>query len=155
MKFSQADIDRWITVLSDTCGLLTQLGSSLEKGSKEPSPSGKEWSPSQILAHLQACQEIWGYSIYAMLIGDDPELQYFHLRDWVRARRYQQAGYEDLLRSFTQARKDLLRTLQSLKAEDWLKSGRIEGRVHTVYSQARRMAKHELEHADQLGAFLE
>lgn len=155
MNTTSADSEHWITDLQDKCGLIAQIGSSLDPETKDKRSKGKEWSPSQVLAHLLACQVVWGYSIYAMLAAENPDLHQFHPRDWASALTYDRAGFDHLLRLFIQERQELLRTLQRLQLDDWSKSAQIQGRTHTVYSQVRRMAQHELEHADQLGTFLE
>jgi hypothetical protein len=51
---------------------------------------------------------------------------------------------------FTLRREELLRVLRGLSEERWGKSAVIEGRTHSVFSQARRLALHELEHRYRL-----
>ena len=47
-------------------------------------------------------------------------------------------------------RTNLMRVLRGLGPEAWERGAIIFERRHTVFSQARRMAKHEAEHCEQL-----
>ena len=52
------------------------------------------------------------------------------------------------------SRENLLRVLHALPAADLERGAVILGRRHTVFTQARRMAKHEAEHMEQIAGLL-
>lgn len=114
-------------------------------------PSGERvWSPLQILAHLRACDDLWSFSIYMMLSQDNPVLPDLDVRRWAKATKYESLSFHTSFLVFELKRMELLRVLRNLPEEEWKRSALIDGRTHTVFSQARRMGKHETEHCSQI-----
>src|SRR5215216_2050961 len=123
---------------------------SLDDVSLPPKAGDKSWSANDILAHLRSCTDLWTHSIYAMLAEDEPEFSDVNERKWAKVTHYSELPFEESLQAFSLQRKNLLRVLQALPFEAWERSAIIFGRKHTVFMQARRMAKHETEHIQQL-----
>ena len=73
-----------------------------------------------------------------------------HPNDWMKQQGYQGLPYTDQFAAFQSDRRALLLRLGVLELPEWQLSGIIKGRVHTVYSEVRRMAEHEAAHCDQL-----
>jgi hypothetical protein len=140
-----------LTLLEDTYGRIRRSMAGLPAGSlNAPSPD-KAWSPIQILAHLRACSDVWTHTLYAMLAEERPNLALFDLRRWAKAAGYASLDFErSLLQTFELQRDELVRLLRALPVEAWERAATIEGRTRTVFSQARRMALHEVEHCEQL-----
>ncbi len=58
------------------------------------------------------------------------------------------------LQVFSLQRENLLRVLKALPFVAWERSAIIFERKHTVFTQTRRMAKHEEEHVEQIASLL-
>jgi hypothetical protein len=110
----------------------------------------KSWSANDILAHLRACADVWGETIAAMLKEDTPTLPHVSPRSWIRKTNYPNLSFRESLDEFTDQRRQLLITLNQLNYGDWSRGALINGRRHTIFSQARRMAKHEIVHCEQI-----
>ena len=89
-----------------------------------------------------------------MLAEEEPVLPDINERKWTKVTRYSELPFTDSLEAFTMQRKSLLLVLKDLPFESWEKSAKILGRRHTVFTQARRLAKHEVEHCEQIEIFL-
>ncbi|HEY2980033.1 MAG TPA: DinB family protein, partial [Anaerolineales bacterium] len=114
----------------------------------------KAWSSAEILAHLRACADLWTHSVYAMLAVDTPRLPDLDERKWARAARYAEVPFGDSLHAFRLQRESLLRVLRALPPDAWERAALILDRKHTVFTQARRMAKHDAEHCGQIEELL-
>lgn len=147
-------VEAWQQKLEETLALLHRLNGDLMEEELKESPGDREWSATQILAYLRSCQDVWSYSIYAMLLKSELTLAHIHPREWAKIMRYEILPFSQSLAGFESSRIELLRILGKLKQQDWEKSATINGRVHSVSSQIRRMVKHEQEHWPQLESFL-
>jgi hypothetical protein len=97
-----------------------------------------------ILAHVRCCADVWGETIDRMLAGDEPTLPYRHPNDCMK--EYANGPFDSSLAAFEVQRGRLLSKLAELTAEEWRQGAEIKGRRHTVFSQVRRMALHEVGH---------
>lgn len=149
-KFAPSDVPKYLMILEE---MVTCLGEMSERvGDAElarPGGSG-DWSVLQNLAHICACQDVWAYSIYAMLSVEDPELFPLHPRKMAATMKYDQLSFSDLFSTFRGGREELLRILNVLPESEWQRKAIIGGRQHSVFSQVRRMAKHDLDHWEQI-----
>jgi len=144
------EIERQLALLSETVPRIEGCMSGRSEAELRRPPQPGEWSAVQILAHLRACDGVWSHSILAMLALDQPQIPEVHPRRWARVAGYQETGFDASFLAFRLKRAEFLRVLGRLSEEDWQRSARIGGRTHTVYSQVRRMARHEAGHCDQL-----
>jgi len=113
-------------------------------------PAPRAWSAIEILAHLRACANLWTYSIYAMLANERPQLPDLDERRWARVGRYDVLGFHTSLQAFSLERLQLLQVLSDLPLDAWSRTALIGDRTHSIFGQARRMAKHETEHCAQM-----
>ena len=143
-------IQRYLKLLSDLPWQIAEMTASLDQDFLARPPHANDWSINEILAHLRACADVWTFSMIAMLVEDNPSLPRLHPRDWHKVVRYGQIEFKSSLEAYLQQRRELLKILISLPTVDWDKSAVIAGRTHTIYTQARRMTKHELGHKDQI-----
>ena len=90
----------------------------------------------------------------SLLAGVTPALPEVHPRQWIRGTNYPKLAFNDSFQTFTNQRETLLITLRKLSFDEWSRGAMIGGRKHTVCSQARRMAKHENEHCEQIEELL-
>jgi hypothetical protein len=116
------------------------------------SPDPRTWSAVDILAHMRGCADLWTHSIYAMLVDEAPALPLLDERRWAKVTQYNTLDFATSFQAFTLQRSNLVHVLRSLPPESWARSATIGGRNLTVFSQARRMVLHELEHCHQLEA---
>ena len=84
-----------------------------------------------------------------MLNEKQPTLSLIDERRWAKTLGYVALAFEKSFDVFILQREDLLRTLRALDGEQWERTCQIEGRNHSVLSQARRIALHEVEHMQQ------
>lgn len=85
---------------------------------------------------------------------DTPALPDINERKWAKVAGYAALPFSRSLEAFSLQRETLLLVLTSLPPQSWGRPALILGRRHTVFTQARRMAKHEAEHCDQMNALL-
>jgi len=106
------------------------------------------------MVHLRACADVWGTSIQKMLAEDTPILPNIHPRKWMIQAGFHKLEFHESLKTYSVERKELLKTLTKLPFEDWSRGAMIGGRIHTVFTQARRIAKHETLHCEQIEKLL-
>ena len=154
LQATPAEIEKHFRQLADTPRRIAVCTAHLTDEQLHAKLSSREWSASEILAHLRACDAVWTHSIYAMLAENQPELPLLDERRWAKAIRYVDREFVAALQAFTQLRAELVSVLGALPIESWSRTANIGGRTHSVFSQARRMALHEAEHCAQLEARL-
>ncbi len=149
MKSTPSEIQKALTGLEDTPRRLART-LSLPPAKLSFRPDKKSWSASDVLAHLRACADLWTHSIYAMLAESNPTLPDINERKWAKVARYAELPFAESFEAFRLQRISLLRVLRGLPLESWERGAMILGRRHTVFTQSRRMAKHEMEHVQQI-----
>ena len=113
-------------------------------------PAPKAWSPAEVLAHLRGCDAVWTHTIIVMLSEDVPALPVFDPRRYAKAARYAQMPFSHSLQAFALGRAELLHTLTALPLERWQRSAKLGNHIHTIFTQARRLAIHEQVHYEEL-----
>ncbi len=148
------EIQKHLVTLEETPRRIAACTQGLAEERLSWKPEARLWSPVEVLAHLRGCEDLWSFSIYAMLSQDNPCLALLDERRWAKIARYSELEFQKSFQAFALKRLELLNVLRALPEEAWLRTADIGGRKHSVYSQARRMAKHESEHCDQIAAIL-
>lgn len=152
---TEAGIAHLLNLAAATSRRLTAVTMGLSEGQLSQSLTSGEWSVLEILNHLRACEEVWMHSVMAMLAHDTPNLKEIHPREWIKQHNpYTSLSFSNSLRQFVLQREALLIVLKSLSIVDWERGARIDGKVHTVYSQVRRMVLHEEQHCNDIEAVL-
>ena len=154
MKAAPGEIEKYLRLLEETPRSVAELTTGVDDRALEVKPAEKSWSVRDILAHLRACADVWSFSMYAMLAEDEPVLPDIDERKWAKAAGYGGVPFRESLQVFSLERKDLLRVLRGLPLESWEKPAVIFERKHTIFTQMRRMAKHEHEHCEQIERLL-
>lgn len=147
---SMAERELYIATLAETPRRIAACTQGLSDDLLARPPVPKAWSVQEILAHLRACADLWTFSIYAMLVADQPELADIHPRQWSKGLAKAEPGFQEAFQRFVLEREQLIRVLVGLAPEAWERSAQIGKRRHTVFSQVRRMALHEGEHCAQI-----
>jgi len=155
MKATPPEIEKYLKDLEETPRKLSILTKSVDAALLQAKPDKKSWSASDILAHLRSCADIWTHSIYAMLAENEPALPDINERKWAKVTGYTDVLFPESFQAFSLQRENLLRVLKALPFEAWKRSAVILGRKHTIFTQVRRLAKHELEHCEQIESLLE
>lgn len=151
-KITEAQITEHLQTLHDTPQRIAAVINGHDETHLRTAPMPDEWSALQILAHLRGCAEVWGYTIYAMLILDNPELAHIHPRDWTKKLGYDKLSFEENFTAFKVERNNLIRMLEKLSIEEWGRTASFIGSANTqtIFSQTLRMTLHELDHCQQL-----
>lgn len=155
MKATQKGIDQILYSLANTPLQIANSTKGVDASLLRAKSDRKPWSANDILAHLRSCADVWGNSIEAMLAEDTPTLPDLHPRKWVKETNYLELPFHESFQAFVKQREKLLVTLRKLPFDDWSRAAMIGGRKHTVFTQARRMAKHEKEHCKQIENLLQ
>jgi uncharacterized damage-inducible protein DinB len=154
MKATLSEIEKYLQILSETPQQIAQVAKGLDEERIRSRSDSKSWSVNDILAHLRSCADLWTHSIYAMLAENEPVFSDINERKWAKATRYAESPFVESLQVFSLQRENLLRVLKALPFVAWERSAIIFERKHTVFTQTRRMAKHEEEHVEQIASLL-
>jgi hypothetical protein len=154
MRVTAKEVEETLFLLAETPLRIAHLTESIE-AARLHARQENQWSVIDILAHLRACADVWGASMDAMLTENSPTLSHIHPRKWVKETNYLKLPFHESFQALIEQRERLLITLKKLSFEDWSRAATIAGRKHTVFTQARRIAKHEKEHCDQIESLLQ
>jgi hypothetical protein len=154
MRATQKEIAKALSILAETPLRIGSATKGIEEAFLQATNDKKSWSSNDILAHLRSCADLWTHSIYAMLAENEPVFSDINERKWAKVTRYAELPFDESFQAFSLQRENLLRVLKVLPFESWERSAIIFGRKHTVFTQTRRMAKHESEHCEQIESLL-
>jgi hypothetical protein len=154
MKITPAGIEKILKVLEQTSRRISDATIHIDEERLYARLDKRSWSAKDILAHLRSCGDVWGDSIQSMLAEDHPKLPDLHPGQWIKQTNYAELEFHKSLKAYINQRRELLGALKTLSFEDWSRGAIIGGRKHTVFSQVRRMGKHETEHCEQLESLL-
>jgi hypothetical protein len=145
----------WILATMKECPLrIEAVTNKLAAARLGARSNSKSWSINDILAHIRSSSDVWGESIERMLAEETPTLPDIHPRKWMKQTDYPQLDFHKSFKAYQDQRRDLLKILMKLSFEDWSRGAMIGGRIHTVFTQARRIAKHDSDHCDQIEGLL-
>ena len=150
MKAVASDVERYLAVLSETVSRLEQAVNGRDEARLQFKADKTAWSANEILAHLRSCADLWTHSIYAMLAENEPTFSDINERKWAKVTKYAELPFRESFQAFSLQRQNLLRVLKALPFEAWERSAIIFERKHTIFTQTRRMAKHEMAHLEQI-----
>ena len=154
MKATPSEIEKYLRFISETPQQIARAAKGLEEARLQFRSDRKSWSANDILAHLRSCADLWTHSIYAMLAENEPAFSDINERKWAKVTHYEEVSFAESLQVFSLQRENLVRVLRALPFEPWERSALIFERKHTVFTQTRRMAKHEAEHCEQIISLL-
>ncbi len=148
-------IDKILAILEETPPRLTKLTSGLMPVQLHTAPSAGEWSVNEVLAHLHACDDVWGsYYIMTILAQDKPTIKARNPRTWIKDTDYLQQDFQSSLRAFTKQRRKLLSVLESLSPKDWARTNTLIGAgkplQQALLSHGDGLARHERAHLKQI-----
>lgn len=148
-----------LTILAEAPGRIAASTAGVASARLRAAPAPGEWSPTEVLAHLRACADVWGTGIARMLAEDLPTIRAVSPRTWVHGTDYPELEYAPSLRAYTEQRAALLAVLEPLPPEGWSRAATVAGAGrpfrHTVLSYAERLATHERPHVQQIARTVE
>lgn len=154
MEANKNEID-WILTTLRECPVRIQAATGKIPSAQLCARSDREsWSINDILAHIRSSSDVWGDSIERMLAEEKPVLENIHPRKWMKQTDYPQLDFHKSFKAYALQRKELLKILMKLSFDDWSRGAMIGGRIHTVFTQARRLAKHDSDHCNQIEGLL-
>ena len=144
-----------LTILKETPPRLAKLTPGLNLAQLHTAPSIGEWSVSEVLAHLRACNEVWGgYYIMTILAQHNPTIRAINPRTWIKNTDYLEQEFQPSLRAFTKQRKKLLAKLEPLPPKEWRRTNTLIGAgkplQQTLLAHADGLARHERAHIKQI-----
>jgi len=154
MKANPSEIEKHLKLLEEIPRRIKSVTHELDDAHLQFKTDKKSWSVNDILAHLRSCSDLWTHSIYAMLAEHEPVFSDIDERKWAKVTRYAELPFAESFQAFSLQRENLLRVLKALPYASWKRSAIIFGRKHSVFTQARRLAKHENEHCEQIESLL-
>ena len=148
-------IDEILAILKETPPRLAKLTAGLTFAQLHTAPGGGEWSLREVLAHLRACNEVWGGSyMLTILTQENPTIKAINPRTWIKNTDYLEQEFAPALRAFSQQRKKLLAKLERLSPEDWTRTNLLVGAgkpiQQTLFVHADGLARHERTHLKQI-----
>lgn len=147
----RTEIDEVIARLAAAPAHFAELLSRLEDADSVASSGAGEWSPSEVLAHVRAANDILEPRIFFVLVRDNPPLVGYDDTRWLEVARYKTLPVTDSLQSMRLRRHELVRALQGLAPEEWESTGNHEVRgPMSVLEIARQITEHEDDHLAQL-----
>src|SRR5918993_5238030 len=134
---------------------MSALTAGLSSAQLRTASSTDEWSANDVLAHLRACNEVWGgYYIMTILAQDQPTIKAINPRTWIKNTDYLEQEFQLSLRAFTKQRRKLLAVLEPLPPKDWTRTNTLIGAgkplQQTLLSHADGLARHERAHLKQI-----
>jgi hypothetical protein len=157
-EHTEENIREVLRLLSETPAQLEGLSRGLsDKELHKPLGKGERYFI-EAMAHLLNFEARCSDVITLALLAKEPMLTPIHpQRNLGKLLRFDQYPLDELLKYFEFRRRVLLKVLNSLKANQWTRVIREEGkqRKESVYWQARGLALHELEHVQELERKLE
>ena len=155
MPHQTLPVDKILAILKETPPRLAKLTAGLATAQLQTAPGAGEWSASEVLAHLRACNEVWGgYYIMTILAEENPTIRAVNPRTWIRKTDYLEQEFQPALRAFTKQRRKLLAVLEPLAPNDWTRTNILIGAGRplrqTLISHADGLARHERAHLKQI-----
>ena len=139
-----------LTMLAEGPERIADLTDGLEPKQLHTASDEGQWSLNDILAHLQACSDMWGDCIERILTEEKPTIRAVNPRTWITRTDYPDQNFHISLQAFTEQRSGLLKLLESLPPENWSRNAIITGAgkplERTIYFYAQWLATHEGSH---------
>lgn len=108
----------------------------------------------QELAHLRACDDVWGKCIITILKEDTPTIRAINPRSWIKKTNYLELEFGTSLQAFASQRAELLAVLEPLPPQSWARTAIVTGvgkvLERTVLFYAQWLARHERPHLKQI-----
>ena len=126
----------------------------MDAASVRRAPGEGEWSPSDILAHVRACADVWGGCIATILAEERPAIRAVGPRTYIHDTDYPDLEFEPSFGAFSAQRAALLEVLEPLPPDAWGRTAIVTGAgavlERTMHWYALGLAAHERSHVKQI-----
>jgi hypothetical protein len=147
-------IEQVLTLLAATPPRIAALTDSLPPAQLLAPPKPGEWSARDVLAHLRACNDVWGNYMRVIIAEDRSTYRAVNPTTWIKKTDYREQEFQPSLQAFTAQRAELVAGLKPLAPEVWSRMATVTGagkpRVRTVHTYAEWLANHERSHIKQI-----
>jgi hypothetical protein len=155
VRSKRLPVEEILSILAATPPRLAALSAGLPAALLHTPPEAGAWSANDNLAHIRACNVVWGSRMLVILTQDGPVFKGIDPRSWIKKTDYLQQEFQPALRAFTTERAELLAVLEALPPEDWLRTGTLIDMVgkrleQTALGYADALARHERSHLKQI-----
>lgn len=154
MTHPPLSIEQILTQLEQNPKRIARLTAKCKPAQLQAPTADDEWSANDVLAHLRACNDVWGTAILKILAGDTATLRIVSPRTWMRKTDHIEQEFRSSLRAFATQRTELVRALKPLKPKDWQRSAPVlkdgKTRERSVLSFAEHLVNHEGQHVAQI-----
>jgi hypothetical protein len=155
MGFKLLPTDEIVRVLAAGPDMIRAAAATLTDEELAERMEPDEWSPNEILAHLRACQDVWGDSRMARMLAEDhPTMRAVNPRTWLEQTDYRELPFQRSLAAFAAQRDSFIRIISGLSPDQWTRAGTFTGggrpREYTVHTEADGLARHERSHVRQI-----
>jgi|SaaInlStandDraft_1057018.scaffolds.fasta_scaffold125248_1 hypothetical protein len=148
--YSSEKFHEFINTLKATPSELLKQSKFISEEQSILKPSPKEWCYKEVVVHMLSCSSLWSNSIHLMLSLNNPVITFVHPNKYYPKTGWLSLKITDLIKLYTLNRKEFIYSIEGLSLKKIERTGIIKERTHSVYSQVRRMALHELNHKNQL-----
>lgn len=100
-------------------------------------PDPQTWSALEYTAHVADVLDLLGPAIRLVMVKDDPEVTSFDNDERAVAKRYNELERAEVLGWLELACGELAGVLESVKADDWTRAGRLEAGERDALTLAR------------------
>lgn len=109
-----------------------------------------EWSLQEVIVHVYNVARVSTDRIYHAGLAENPTIPYIHpQRDLSTHLQLEQVlSLDEIFTMYRLERLTLLGVLNRLRTDDWVRPFTLQEREHSIYSEARRIASHEIEHIE-------
>lgn len=146
-------IKKAMTLLQEQPKQIAELTAGLSKRQLHKPPEPGEWSCVELLGHLRTCSDMWGQAIDKILAENQPTFKAVNPRTWAAQVDYNQQNFAPSFATYNRQRIELLRQLNALKANDWLRCATVliagKATERSVHFYADWLAVHERTHIKQ------
>jgi hypothetical protein len=144
-------VDEIMAILPETPRRIAAMTDSLTPASLKAAPEPDAWSVNDVVAHLRACHDVLGGSIFRILAEDHPTWKGMNPRAWIKKTDYPTWEFAPAFDVFKKQRADLLAVLEPLPADGWERTATVTGMLGETYERSARyfgdwMAGHERAH---------
>lgn len=155
MTSKSLTIEQILTILSGSPQRIAALTAGVAPAQLHTAPNPGEWSANDVLAHLRACNDVWGGNIVTIIAEDNPTFKGVNPRAWIKKTDYLELEFQPSLLTFTMQRTALLAVFEALPPESWSRKATVIDMIgkhleRTVLSYADTLARHERTHVKQL-----
>jgi acylphosphatase len=117
---------------------------SRERALARPTPA--DWNILEVLGHITDGEQVFAYRALRIARGDPTPLAGFEQDDYVRAARFAEREFSELLEAYVAQRRATIALLRGFDAEAWLRRGVVSGHPCSARACAFIAAGHELHH---------